>query len=283
MITSIEDRLQLVERQTKTIIPYGPVLTSFESLDQIHQQLRLGSFDLVKIVTGWGMHWDEKAIKEIYRLFKRVIVRTTCGDPSVDKKHPLFNTLPQWKNVLEEIKLWVMLLPRDTQLWIEVGNEPNIVRNHTYWFDFAYHLKDVHDKFQSIYKDWNVRLIAAGVSCDTAHLQAAREYTQIASGASSFYDLQAIHAYEVVSFDPSPIQPRTGQLHAAIGLYPSNRRLALTEFGLNNLTMNAYEKERDMRRLCNSTIYKQVELASYYHIATQGMNEEQKRYHVLLT
>ena len=96
------------------------------------------------------------------------------------------------------------------------------------------------------------------------------------------YEFQAIHAYETSAFTKD-ILPKTGELDIAMSLYPRDKRLALTEFGLNNQAMSMSDREAEYRRLCNSSIHDRVWLAAYYHIATAAPTPDQKQYHVVLT
>ncbi|NTV65972.1 MAG: hypothetical protein HGA65_20895, partial [Oscillochloris sp.] len=62
----------------------GVVLTYVDKLDTLEDCLRLGGYDTVKVVTGWGLAsgWNPEARKRVLNMVPNVIVRTVSGDPS---------------------------------------------------------------------------------------------------------------------------------------------------------------------------------------------------------
>lgn len=270
---TVEQRLAMLERRVQPVCPYGPVITSISDMTQLMCQQRKGNYELVKVVTGWGKEggWSQDDQRKIFRWFTHVIIRTTCGDPS----NPRTNRLPQFKDVIQEIVSWVAAMGEGNTLYIEIGNEPNILHDTAYYFDFAYHVKDSALRLRSRYPQ--LKLIAPGLSFDPLHLSWAKDYMTIGVEAASYCDFQAIHAYESSSF----FTPQTRQLETAIALYPLNTPFVLSEFGIHDRKIPQRDRELEYRRLCH-TLGDQFVAASYYHISTKANNEEQKMYHVML-
>ena len=278
MPPTLEQRIQALERRTQPVIPYGPVLTSARSLNDIMLQQRRGNFELIKVVTSWGIPngWTPDAIDQVMRTFKHVIVRTSAGDPSSQSSNPL----PVYDDVIRELIAWINAMHDGVTVWFEIGNEPNIRHDQAYYWLYRYHLLDTILKLRKRYP--TMVFIAPGISVDPLHLQFGKDYTTILHDVcgvqAGHFQYQAIHAYEVNSW----VTLQTQQLQIAMGLYSKETPFVLSEFGLNSLTMSMQAKEDELRSLCNTRISERIFAASYYHLAMLAHDAEQKRYHIYI-
>lgn len=114
------------------MIPHGWLLTYAYALAQLRAQLTWSKSTLLKIVVGWGLHWDAETIAAVVRLVPALILRTTWGDPSYGAGSPLAGSRGRFDpaGVTAELRPWVAAWVRahgsTRGLFIELGNELNV-------------------------------------------------------------------------------------------------------------------------------------------------------------
>jgi hypothetical protein len=100
---------------------FGPVLTNTPTVSSFLSAIAANRLSAAKVVTGWGLNtaWDDYSRALLVKGVSRLIVRSTCGDPS----NRGTNWLPDPDLLVEEFRPWVKLRP---DIWLEVGNEPDV-------------------------------------------------------------------------------------------------------------------------------------------------------------
>ncbi len=107
----------------------GTILTS--APDEPWLRERAASFPVLKVVTAWGLPWNDDLRRVVATLCPVLVVRTVAGDPSyVDEAgRPRF-LMPDTNDCARELDPWYAAFravadPGD-RLWFEIGNEPLI-------------------------------------------------------------------------------------------------------------------------------------------------------------
>ncbi|WP_437674485.1 twin-arginine translocation signal domain-containing protein [Sorangium sp. So ce131] len=101
----------------------GGITLTAATMDQLRNSISLGGYQMLKVVTGWGLHGrsmtDPATISEVCSLTPITLVRTVTGDRGhVDPNQ-----------VEAEIAPWYAAKAKKRDLIIELGNEPNTVND----------------------------------------------------------------------------------------------------------------------------------------------------------
>ncbi|HMQ33056.1 MAG TPA: hypothetical protein PKD53_20160 [Chloroflexaceae bacterium] len=270
----------------------GVVLTYVDSLDTLEDCVRLGDYDVVKLVTGWGLpqSWADDTRRRVVAMVPNLIVRTVSGDPSyarpadpLSKKHMPGATGPDaqyWQydfldpdRVAHEIAPWYALKP---DLMIELGNEPNVYNQDddfiwrwAYFLDLA--IKRCRQEFP------RATLISPGFMMDPAGNM--RRFYEIAQRQIAACDYVGVHFYEYYAFKPDEGPATKGELRDAVALHQQffpDKAWYVTEYGIHN-TDQVPRREKGARyaRLVHGgagwpALPANVAGAVYYHLQTKG-------------
>ena len=270
-LVDLQRRMSLAEQRLGTTVPIGPVLTYVQNMDQLHAQMRRQYHSVIKVVTSWGVDggWTQDRIREVCQ-YPMVIVRTYAGDPS----SPGAPGLPEYKHIVRELAPWIV--ENHQNMWIEIGNEPNVRGDEAYYWDYRWHLVETITNLRNRYP--NLKFIAPSPVMDASRRASARRWEEICRDALQMYDAQALHAYEFTRFSGSD-SGRTLQLEEAIRMFPYAKNYVLTEFGINSPGISQLEKLRMYREL-SWRLPPSFIAATYYHLTVKPSDEDQKRYQV---
>jgi hypothetical protein len=270
----------------------GVILTYVETLDTLEDCVRLGGYDVVKVVTGWGLPagWSPEARQRVAELVPNLIVRTVSGDPSYARPFdPLAGgPLPGAKGpdakywdydfldpdrVQQEIQPWYELKP---ELMIELGNEPNAFnQDDDFIWRWAYFLEQTIERCRKAFP--RARLISPGFMADARGNM--RRFYEIAREQIGSCDYVGVHFYEYYAFSPDQAPALKGELREAIGLHKElfpNKPWYITEFGIHNTdkTPRQAKGERYARLLHGGDgwppLPPNVVGAVYYHLQMKG-------------
>lgn len=270
-LLDLQRRMSLMEQRVGTNVPIGPVLTYVQSLEQLHGLMNRQYHGVVKVVTSWGVEggWTQQAIREVCR-YPMVIVRTFAGDPSA----PGAPAHPELKYVLRELAPWIV--ENHSNMWIEIGNEPNVRNDSQYYWDYRFNLIECLTGLRNRYPQ--LKFIAPSPIMDGKHRESAIRWESINRDALQMFDAQAIHAYEFTRFSGAD-SGRTLQLEDALRMFPYGKKYALTEFGINSPSISQLEKLRMYREL-TWRLPPSFIAATYFHLTVQPKDEDQKRYQI---
>jgi hypothetical protein len=234
----------------------GAILTSAPDLAWV--RAHVAGLDALKVVTGWGIPWDDARRREAARLCPQLVVRTVAGDPSyADGVAPF----PVDTQVLAEVRPWWDARDPARPFWIELGNEPLIApQDEVVAWEYAYWLDRAITACRAAFPA--ARLIAP------AHLlnhpvrlgeeaDGVGRFLAIAADAYRRCDAVGLHAYTLAQYDHG-----RAQLRRLIGPTP----VWLTEFALNEDLPDAV-RGADYRRTLQGL---DVQAALIYHLDAAG-------------
>jgi hypothetical protein len=270
----------------------GVILTYVETLDTLEDCVRLGGYDVVKVVTGWGLPagWSQETRRRVVELVPNLIVRTVSGDPSYARPFdPLAGgPLPGAKGpdatywdydfldpdrVEQEIQPWYELKP---EIMVELGNEPNVFnQDDDFIWRWAYFLERTVERCRERFP--RARLISPGFMADPRGNM--RRFYEIARQQIASCDYVGIHFYEYYAFRPDQAPAIKGELREVIELHKElfpNKPWYITEYGIHNTdkTPRHAKGERYARLLHGGDgwppLPPNVAGAVYYHLQTKG-------------
>ena len=234
----------------------GLVLTSANNLTELLGSMRANRIPLLKIVTGWGVHWNSDAINQICSM-PSLLVRTVSGDGK--PLHP--------QTVLDEIAPFYAVRP---QIQIELGNEPNSTdaSDDAAWLFrwwFIETVKAVRERYPL------ARIVSPGL------IENRQEtWWRINQDAFSMADSIGFHAYAFFDFTSTD----TGQLQRALQLlgaiFPHKPWLG-TELGINDMATPPSTKATRYGTL-HRKLPSQVAAAVWYHFCDQPLDADQRAY-----
>ncbi|NTU80147.1 MAG: hypothetical protein HGA45_12200, partial [Chloroflexales bacterium] len=271
---------------------HGVVLTYVDTLDTLADCVRLGGYDVVKVVTGWGLpqSWNDDTRKRVAAMVPNLIVRTVSGDPSyarpvdpLSKRHMPGAKGPNaqyWEydflnpdKVEQEIAPWYALKPN---IMIELGNEPNVFnQDDDFIWRWAYFLEQTVKRCRDIFP--RATLISPGFMMDAAGNM--RRFYEIAQKQIAMCDYVGVHFYEYYAFKPDQAPATKGELREAVQLHQQffpDMAWYITEYGIHNTDqVPRPEKGARYARLVHGSdgwpaLPINVAGAVYYHLQTKG-------------
>jgi hypothetical protein len=237
----------------------GIVLTSCTSIDTMLSSIRNNHIPLLKVVTGWGYHWDDASRNEVCATMPEVLVRTVSGDgtsgaPALDPGA-----------VVAELRPWC---DARGDIWLELGNEPNAYDpsddaawNFQHWFSET--ATAVRQSFPQ------ARIVTPGLTPDRQ-----TEWWAICQGAFEQADVIGFHAYAHYDFDD------TGQLSRArsdLALFYPAQSWLLTECGIHDPNTPPEVKAQRYAAL-HAKLPPKVIAACFYHYCDDPMDADQAAY-----
>ncbi|GAB4444519.1 MAG: hypothetical protein OHK0015_45970 [Chloroflexi bacterium OHK40] len=270
----------------------GVVLTYVDSLDTLEDCVRIGGYDAVKVVTGWGLPtgWNDDSRRRVLELVPHVIVRTVSGDPSYGRPiDPLSGgPLPGAKGpnarywdydflnpdrVEEEITPWYRLKPT---IMIELGNEPNVFnQDDDFIWIWAYHLEQTIARCRKAFPQ--ATLISPGFMADARGNM--RRFYEIAHKQIAMCDYVGVHFYEYYAFTPDKAPATKGELRDVVLLHQQffpDMPWYITEYGIHNTDQTPRaEKGARYARLIHGgegwpPLPANIAGAVYYHLQMKG-------------
>jgi len=245
----------------------GIVLTSCASVGGMLSSIRTNQIPLLKVITGWGAHWDAPTIAHVCETMPELIARTVSGDGTRGPPAGQSMIFLEPDEVLQEIQPWYNARPN---LWIELGNEPNgydasddAAWTFRYWFIET--VKAVRSSFPA------ARIIAPGLIENRQS-----DWWAICQDAFRLVDAIGVHAYAYHQFtadDTGQIQRALSQLH---GFFPSKPWM-LTEIGINDPGTPASDKATRYGEL-HAKLPSQVGAACWYHICADPSDADMVAY-----
>jgi hypothetical protein len=245
----------------------GIVLTSCASIGGLLNAIRSNKLPLLKVVTGWGAHWDESSRREVCRTMPELIVRTVSGDGT---RGPPEGQSAIWCDpgaVLEEVQPWY---DARASIQVELGNEPNgydasddAAWNFRYWFLET--VATVRAVFPA------ARIVAPGLIEDRQS-----EWWAICQDAFEQADAIGVHAYAYHDFTNGD----TGQIQRALSqlatFFPAKSWI-LTECGINDPGTSPETKATRYAAL-HAKLPSQVSAACWYHLCSAPSDADQAAY-----
>ncbi|NJN15559.1 MAG: cellulase family glycosylhydrolase [Oscillochloris sp.] len=270
----------------------GVILTYVDTLDTLEDAVRLGHYDAVKVVTGWGLAtgWNDESRKRVLSMLPNVIVRTVSGDPSYARPFdPLAGKprpgavgpnaqyweydFPDPKRCEEEIAPWYAIKP---DIMIEIGNEPNVYnQDDDFIWRWSYFLEQTIKHLRVVFP--NAKLISPGFMMDPSGKMA--RFYEIAQQQIRLCDYIGMHFYEYYAFKPDQAPATKGELRDAVQLhqqYFADKPWYITEYGIHNTDqVSKGEKGARYARLIHGsdgwpTLPANVVGAVYYHLQMKG-------------
>lgn len=270
----------------------GVILTYVDSLDTLEDCVRLGGYDTVKVVSGWGLpqSWDTATRGRVIAMVPNLIVRTVSGDPSYARPHdPLAGgPIPGAKGpdaqyweydflnpdrVEQEIAPWYALKP---EIMIELGNEPNVFnQDDQFIWSWAYFLEQTVARCRERFP--RATLISPGFMMDPRGNM--RRFYEIAQRQIAACDYVGVHFYEYFAFKPDQGPATKGELRDAVQLHQQffpDMPWYITEYGIHNTdrTPRQLKGERYARLLHGGDGWPALPInvagAVYYHLQTKG-------------
>lgn len=248
---------------------YHGVIVTNATLPQIRDCVRLGGYNTVKVVTGWGLPsgWTDNTRREALSCTKHAIVRTVAGDPSYGGNVAHSHTYLYPDKVLSEIAPWLEINP---ELWIELGNEPNVIddgKNDAPIWVYRWFLNET---IQKIRHYWPKARIVSPAPIMEAHRRPSRWFEIMADVIRSC-DAVGFHAYEHLSFTRTA-PPVTNDLALCqrIGMRLfSNQPWFMTEYGINDPQTPDARKGEMYAALWQTNRANYIG-ATYYHLDTSA-------------
>lgn len=243
---------------TPAKLAHGIVLTNTRSIAILSTDLATGHYTALKVVTAWGLPsaWTQSDRQLVAKLPQTLIVRTHAGDPSSNKPflHP--------EEVVSEIEPWYATR---SDLWIELGNEPNSAALDP--FDCRYYLGLAIAACREHFP--KARLIAPALVLDRGDPQ---HWLAVCGDLYRQCEAIGVHIYAFTSL----ANDDTGQQALASKLYSQfSQPLALTEYGINDGQMGKAAKGSAYARFVQN-LSPRYALATAYHIdqaAVPGTND----------
>jgi hypothetical protein len=270
----------------------GVVLTYVDNLDTLEDCIRLGGYDTVKVVTGWGLSsgWNPEARKRVLNMVPNVIVRTVSGDPSYARPFDPLSGGPRpgakgpdaqyWDydfakpDVCErEISEWYSIRP---DIMVEIGNEPNVFnQDDDFIWKWSYWLEQSVKYCKQAFPQ--AKFISPGFMMD-GRGNMARFY-EIANQQLRLFDFIGVHFYEYYAFTPDGAPATKGELRDAMEIHKKffpEKPWYITEYGIND-TKQVPQPEKGTRyaKLVHAdegwpVMPDNVVGAVYYHLAMKG-------------
>lgn len=270
----------------------GVILTYVDTLDTLEDCLRLGGYDAVKVVTGWGLSsgWNPETRRRALGMVPNVIVRTVSGDPSYARPFdPLAGKprpgakgpnaqywdydFPDPKRCEQEIAEWYAIRP---DILVEIGNEPNVYnQDDDFIWRWAYNLEQTIKHCKAVFP--RAKFISPGFMMDPSGNM--RRFYEIAAQQLRLFDYIGVHFYEYYAFKPDQAPATKGELRDAIQLHQQffpDKPWYVTEYGIHNTDqVPRHEKGARYARLLHAgegwpTLPDNVVGAVYYHLQMKG-------------
>lgn len=251
---------------------WGPVITNLWGIYKFlsyknKAALEHMPYNAIKVITSWGMPWNDLTRAQVLATVPNAIVRTTAGDPS--NKSASVYLLPDV--VVEELRPWVAIKP---DVMIELGNEPNI-KDVDPWI-YRWWLKE------SIIRCRREFPAAHIISPALIHNDSVTTWLDIMADVMAMADSIGIHVYEHYGFIGT-FPAKTNQFalldkahHAKFPAKP----FILTEFGINDPPTPKKVKHRRYYEFVQSLPPRYLG-GLYYHI--NEANDIDPQYHLGVT
>ena len=235
---------------------HGVILTAAPNwqwvLDEVPPHI-----DTIKVVSAWGLPWNNELRRAVFDRFSTVILRTRAGDAShLDGSY----FMPEAYHVTDEVRPWYAAWNRKSRFIVQIGNEPLLqpIQNEIVAWQYAYHLGQAQlrtkNEFPSVELMSFAHMLNHWVLLNGRN-DGQRRWTEICRDVLASYDLLAINAY-------TPDQIQLGlALYQGVGL---NKPVWLSEFNLNE---RLEEGERGRRFLSVlSPLRGRIEGVTAYHL-----------------
>jgi hypothetical protein len=250
---------------------HGIVLTQTDNLSNFLGALRSNHIPMLKVITGWGYHWDQGTIAQVCSGVPGVIVRTVSGDgcrPPAEGQDKIFLDP---SDVIAELSPW---LEARAGLWVELGNEPNMYDDSddaawTFQWWFAETVRQLRDTYPT------ARIIAPGLCSKRWDV-----WWNICHAERAFdmADAVGFHAYAWRHLDDPA--DNGGELMAALSLlgtyYPSRPWIG-TEIGINDPPTPPSTK-CDRYYAAHQKLPSQVSAMYYYAYTDHPSDPDQQAY-----
>nr|WP_044200480.1 hypothetical protein [Oscillochloris trichoides] len=270
----------------------GVVLTYVDKLETLEDCIRIGEYDTVKVVTGWGLAsgWNPEARKRVLNMVPNVIVRTVSGDPSYARPFDPLSGKPRPGAKGPNAQYWDYDFPkpdlceREIQEWysirpdimVEIGNEPNVFnQDDEFIWAWAYWLEQSIKHCKKVFPQ--ATFISPGFMMDKSGNM--RRFYEIANQQIRLFDMIGVHFYEYYAFAPDGAPATKGELRDAIELHKQffpEKPWYITEYGIND-TKQVPKHEKGIRyaKLVHGgegwpPLPDNVVGAVYYHLAMKG-------------
>lgn len=247
----------------------GVVVTNVKNIKQLDDCVRRGGYNLVKVVTGWGVDeggWNERNRRDLLKMVPSVIVRSVTGDPSFQNRGRA-NLCVDPNQLVAEIRPWYSLRK---DIFIELGNEPNDreFSDHDIHV-WAYTVRAAISRCRNEFPE--ARIIAPAVLLDGPR---AERFLRIGQSALRMADFVAMHAYEWMGFKDQRLYPNRLQTYEqGLVWYRElfgDREWFLTEYGIHDPELSSVVKGERYAKFLRDDIDAQFVGAAYYHVCVKG-------------
>lgn len=255
----------------------GVVLTNVKNLDQLDDCVRRGGYNMVKVITGWGVDsggWNEANRRQVLAMVPNVVVRTVTGDPSYQNKGRA-NLEIDPNQAVAEIRPWYALRQ---DILIELGNEPNdrpYTTNDIYVW--AYTVGAAIARCRQEFP--NAKIITPAVLLDGPN---AEQFLRIGAESLRKAHFVAMHAYEWVGFSDAKLYPsRLGTYEMGVKWYSElfpHTPWYLSEYGIHDPKLSSGVKGARYAKFIHKDIDKRFVGACVYHLSMNG--QIQPEYHM---
>lgn len=245
----------------------GIVLTSCDSVGALLSSVRGNNIPLLKVITGWGAHWDNASRAQVCATMPELIVRTVNGDGTAGPPAGQNMIFLDPATVIGELQPWYAARPT---IMFELGNEPNghdasddAAWTFRYWFIET--VKAIRTHFPS------ARIISPGLIENRQS-----EWWAICRDAFSLADGIGVHAYAHYQFttgDTGQVQRALSQIKAT---FPSKPWL-FTEIGIHDPATPAATKATRYKEL-HAKLPSQMAVACWYHYCSAPSDPDQSAY-----
>lgn len=235
----------------------GIVLTSAPTVDYLESCIRAEKWNILKVVTGWGLTWNSQTIPQVLAMTDRTIVRTVAGDGL--SEHPY----PNWERVLSEVAPFYAY--RKSNLFIEIGNEPKTDDIEGY----CWHLEKALTMCRTSFP-W-AQLISPALSpVDIPRFSLNTRWQK----DIQLFDYIGVHQYAHYDLRDDD----TGHARLADRFIPKIKPWALTEYGTHD-TLKTSQREKVIQyRQFSHSLPAHYKIATAYHLCTNPQDEDQEAY-----
>lgn len=245
---------------------HGIILTSAPNLQYTRSVMYAGAYTSIKVIPEWGVKWDKATRTAVSSFSRHLVVRGRHGD---GLGH---SPLPHWEHVLEEFRPWYQDCMPHTQLYLEIGNEPD----HTQApFPYGYHLGLAIDACRAAFP--RAKFISPAIS---PNIPALREWWTNPNflDAIKKFDFYGVHQY---AFHHLITDDTRHGLNNKAYVW-KNKPWMCTEMGINDPNTLSKIKIQRYNRFLTANPNKFAG-AWDYHLCTEPIDEDQRRYKLILS
>jgi hypothetical protein len=237
------------------------VLTGARDFEEVYRTIRAIDADTIKVVTGWGLSWDNYDEGDrrslVCSLVPNTVVRTRTGDPSSGGTlHPI----PE--NVVREIQPWY---DRKRNIIIEISNEPNVYSSDiNYIYEFRWYLAECIHLCRTRFP--HAKIMSTAVQPDKDVERWHQIFSEPNMNIYDMVDYVGVHAYEHMSF----AQPITHHYDKMLSIFSKQKsKLFFSELGINGKNSNKLAEYRKIAKQFPVTYYhynSALDIDPQYHV-----------------